>query len=169
MKVKDSAWVLFAVVCWSLAILSGCDTHGRSANAAQPAVKGPVDLVAAPEELCDEQAASRFHKEENSDDFHQKNKNPIISDYTNPYDPAVHVCYVRIHSVSGNPAMVSDVVYDVGGQVYAEYLGANSQNKQHRKVSPSQCEIHIPGKADEKCTTGAQFDKLTKKYFGVTR
>jgi hypothetical protein len=31
------------------------------------------------------------------------------------------------------------------------------------------CEIHIPGRPDEKCKTDAEFDELTEKYFGVAK
>jgi hypothetical protein len=175
MKAKDSAWVLFAVVFLGLGILSGCDTHHQSANTAKPATEAkplftPEAASLAQQKICDEQAAKRFHESENSDDFHLKKKNPPISDYTSHYDPAVNVCYIRIHSIYANPLMVSDVVYDAfGGRVYANYMWINPKNKMAWEVSPSECVINIPGKPDESCKTDSEFDELTEKYFGVTQ
>ncbi len=175
MKAKDSACASLTAVCFGLAILLGCDTRSRSANAAkhpgeaQP-LFSPVAATLAQQKMCDEQAAKRFHEDENSDDFHLKKKNPPISSYTSHYDPTVNVCYVRINSFSANPASVSAVVYDAfGGRVFASYVWVNPQGKQFWEVSPSECDIEIPGKPDEKCTTDTQFDELTEKYFGVTR
>ena len=82
----------------------------------------------------------------------------------------MNVCYIRVHSLAGNPPLVTDVVYDAfGGRVYANYMWVNSQNKKYWEVSPSTCEIHIPGKPDETCKTDAEFDRLTETYFGVTK
>jgi hypothetical protein len=66
--------------------------------------------------------------------------------------------------------MVADVVFDAfGGRVYANYMWINSQNKKFWEVSPSMCEIHIPGKPDEACKSAEEFDQLADKYFGVTQ
>ena len=175
MKTKNSAWVLFAVVSLGVGILFGCDNHSRSVNAAKPVGEAqplftPVAASLAQQKMCDEQAAKRFHEDVNSDDFGNKKKNPPISNYTSHYDPAVNVCYVRIRSVYGKPAMVSDIVYDgFGGRVYANYAWGEAPGEKLGDDSPSECEINIPGKPAEKCTTATHFDELTEKYFGVTR
>jgi hypothetical protein len=167
---------LSAVVCLALCIPLGCDTRNRSVNTAKPTGEAKQPLFTpeaaslSQQKMCDEQAAKRFHENENSDDFHLKKKNPPISDYTSHYDPAVNVCYVRIHSITANPATVGDTVYDAfGGRVFASYVWVNPQGKTFWEVSPSECTIHIPGKPDEKCKTDTEFDELTEKYFGVTQ
>jgi len=108
--------------------------------------------------MCDEQAGKKFHEYGHG-----------ASDmYTSHYDPAVNVCYTRVRSIGGTPPMVTDGVYDAfGGRVYANYMWMNSKNKKIWEVSPSACEIHIPGKPVETCKTDAEFDELTEKYFGV--
>jgi len=175
MRPKDSGGILHAVFCFGLAILLGCNNHGMPVNEAKPANQAlplftPLTATLAQQQMCDEQAAKRFHEDENSDDFHEKKKNPPISNYTSHYDPLVNVCYVRIHSMYSNPAMVSDIVYDAfGGRVYANFSWINSQSKKFWEVPPSECEVNIPGKPDEKCATDVEFDELTEKYFGVTR
>jgi len=111
--------------------------------------------------MCDEQAAKKF-----SENGHEK-----YDTYTSNYDPTVNVCYIRVNSISvGKIPVTAAVVYDAfGGRMYANYMWINSQNKKYWEVSPSQCEIHIPGKPDETCKTAAEFDELTEKYFGVTQ
>ena len=164
-KTKNSAWVLYAVVSFGLAILLGCNTHGRSINTAKPASEAqplftPVAASLAQQKMCDEQAAKKF----------RENGHGALDAYTSHYDPTVNVCYIRVDSITANPPLVTNVVYDAfGGRVYANYLWVNSQNKKYWEVSPSTCEIRIPGKPDEKCKTGAEFDELTEKYFGVTK
>lgn len=143
-------------------------------DAAKPAVQAqplftPLAASLAQQKMCDEQAAKKFHENENSA-FHEKERSALIGSYTSHYDPTVNVCYVRVHSIGGKNPMVADVVYDAfGGRVYANYMWINSQNKKYWEVSPSQCEIDIPGRPDEKCATSAEFDQLTEKYFGVTQ
>jgi hypothetical protein len=127
----------------------------------------PVAATLAQQRMCDEQAGKRFHDDDT--DNLPKSKD-LISSYTSHYDPDVNVCYIRIHSIGGKPAMVSDVVYDAfGGRIYANYMWINSQNKKYWEVSPSMCEIHIPRKPDETCKSDKEFDELTEKYFGVTQ
>ena len=164
MKARNSAWVFFAVVCFGLEILLGCDTHGRSANAVKPPGEAkplftPVAATLAQQKMCDEQAAKKF-----SENGHGK-----YDTYTSHYDPTVNVCYIRVDSISAEKfPVVTDVVYDAfGGRVYANYIWINSQNKKYWEVSPSTCEIRILGKPDEICKTDAEFDELTEKYFGV--
>jgi hypothetical protein len=142
-----------------------CNTHSRSVNAAKPAGEAqplftPVTASLAQQKMCDEQAAKKF----------RENGHGALDTYTSHYDPTVNVCYIRVHSLAGNPPLVTDVVYDAfGGRVYANYLWVNPQNKKYWGVSPSTCEIHIPGKPDETCKTDTEFDELTEKYFGVTK
>src|ERR1039458_7448224 len=120
MKAKNSAWVAFPVVCFGLGILLGCDTHGRSANAAKPANEAqplytPVTASLAQQKMCDEQAAKKFRENTTG--------SKTVNSYTSRYDPSVNVCYIRVHSIGGNPPMVTDVVYDAfGGRVYANYM-----------------------------------------------
>lgn len=154
----------------------GCDTHSRSVNEAKPAAEAqplfkPEAATLAQQKMCDEQAAKRFHEDENSDDFGTKKKNPPITSYTSHYDPAVNVCYVRINSFGGvDSAAVSDVVYDAfGGRVYATYIWVNPLKKKFYEVPPSECEINIPGKPLEKCNSSEEFNELAEKYFGVTQ
>lgn len=148
-KTKNSAWVLSTAACFGLAILLGCNTHGRSVNAAKPASEvrplfTPVAANLAQQKICDEQAAKKF----------SENGHGSLDSYTSHYDPTVNVCYIRVHSFAGNPPVVADVVYDAfGGRVYANYVWINSQNKEYWGVSPSTCEIHVPGKPDETCKT----------------
>jgi hypothetical protein len=166
MKAKNSAWALFAVVCFGLAILLGCDTHSRSVNAAKPAGEvqplfTPVEASLAQQKMCDEQAAKKF----------RESGHGALDTYTSHYDPTVNVCYIRVNSTSTKKfPIVADVVYDAfGGRIYANYMWINSQNKKFWEVPPSTCEIHIPGKPDEICKTATEFDELTAKYFGVTQ
>jgi hypothetical protein len=132
----------------------------KPAPQAQPLFT-PVTASLAQQKMCDEQAAKKF-----SENGHGK-----YDSHTSHYDPTVNVCYVRVNSISGEKfPIVADLVYDAfGGRVYANYMWINSQNKQAAEVSPSQCEIHVPGKPDETCKTDAEFDHLTEKYFGVTK
>jgi hypothetical protein len=166
MKARNSAWALFAVVCFGLGTILGCDTHNRSVNAAKPAggaqpLFTPVEATLAQQKMCDEQAAKKF-----SENGHGK-----YDAYTSHYDVTVNVCYIRVNSTSAEKfPVVADVVYDAfGGRIYASYMWINSQNKKYWEVPPSTCEIHIPGKPVEKCKTAAEFDELTEKYFGVTQ
>ena len=165
-KTKNSAWVLFATVSFGLGIPLGCDTHSRSVNAAKPAGEAqplftPVAASLAQQKMCDEQSAKKF-----SENGHGK-----YDTYTSHYDPTVNVCYIRVNSISAEKfPIVADVVYDAfGGRVYANYVWVNSHNKKYWEVSPSTCEIHIPGKPDETCKTDTEFDELTEKYFNVAQ
>ena len=165
-KTKNSAWVLFTVVCFGLGILMGCDAHSRSVKAAIPASEAqplftPVAASLAQQKMCDEQAAKKF-----SENGHEK-----YDAYTSHYDPTVNVCYIRVNSTSAKKfPIVADVVYDAfGGRIYANYMWINSQNKKFWEVSPSTCEIHIPGKPVEKCNSAEEFNKLTEKYFGIAQ
>ena len=175
MRPKGSVLKCLAVACFGLTILLGCNAHGRSMEPAKPTSEAqplftPLAATLAQQKMCDEQAAKRFREDENRDDFHENKKNPPISDYTSHYEPSVNVCYVRIHSMYANPAMVSDAVYDAfGGRVYANYVWVSSQGQKYAELSPSECGIYIPGKADETCKTAKEFNDLTEKYFGVTR
>jgi hypothetical protein len=163
-KTRNSVWVLFAVVCFDLAILSGCDTHGQSVNAAKPAGETqplftPLAATLAQQKMCDEQAAKKF----------RENGHGSYDTYTSHYDPLVNVCYTRVHSFAIGLG-ISDVVFDAfGGRIYANYTWSNPEHKPVGEVTPSQCEVHIPGKPVEKCTTDTQFNELTEKYFGVTQ
>ena len=167
MKAKNSAWVLLAVVCLGLGILLGCGTHSRSVNAAKPSSEAhplftPEAASLAQQKMCDEQAAKKFS--ENGGAGHG-----ALGGYTSHYDPTVNVCYVRVSSTSAEKfPVVTDVVYDAfGGRIYAKYIWVNSQNKKYWEVSPSTCEIDIPGKPVEECNSAEEFDELTEKYFGV--
>lgn len=176
---RGFTWTLaVAALCFDLGMLVGCDARGHSTPVqAKPATEPqpqplftPVAATLAQQKMCDEQAAKRFNEDKDSDDLGTKKKNPPITTYTSHYDPAVNVCYVRIHSVYANPAMVSDIVYDAfGGRIFAAYSWVNSQGKKFWEVAPSQCEITIPGKPAEECKVDTQFDELVDKYFGVTQ
>jgi hypothetical protein len=165
MKTKDSRRVVSVVVCLSVAILLGCEKHGRSVSAPNPASEAqplfkPEAASLAQQKMCDEQASKKF----------TENKHDTLDSYTSHYDPSVNVCYIRVDTVTGKPLAVTAVVYDAfGGRVYANYAWINSQNKKYWEVSPMTCEIHIPGKPDENCKTDAEFDALTEKYFGVAK
>jgi hypothetical protein len=166
----NAAWILFAVVSFGLEIVIGCDTHRQSVDAAKPGEAQPLfkpeAATLAQQKMCDDQAAKKFHDNE-STSLHVGDK-PLYS-YTSHYDPTVNICYVRVHTFGGTPPSVSDVVYDAfGGRVYASYFWINSQNKKYWEVSPTECDINIPGKPEQKCTTDTEFDELTEKYFGVT-
>lgn len=164
MKTQNSAWVLFAVVV-SLGILSGCSTRSRPANAAKPEGEAqplftPVAASLPQQKMCDEQAAKKF----------TENGHGTLDTYTSHYDPTENVCYIRVNSTSAKKfPLITDVVYDAfGGRIYASYMWINSQNKKYWEVAPSTCEIHIPGKPVEKCSSAEEFNELTEKYFGVT-
>lgn len=166
MNVKNSVWMLFVVLCFGLGIVLGRNTHSRSVDAAKPIGEAqqplftPVAASLTQQKMCDEQAAKKFNE----------NGHGKFDGYTSHYDPAVNVCYIRVDSTGANPPTVTTIVYDAfGGRVYANYSWINSQNKQFWEVSPSMCEIHIPGKPDETCKTDTQFDELTEKYFGITK
>ena len=142
-KTKNSALVLFSVVSFCLGILFGCDTHGRSAKSAKPAGEAqplftPVAASLAQQKMGDEQAAKKF----------RENGHGAFDSYTSHYDPTVNLCYVRVNSTSAEKfPIVGDVVYDAfSGRIYANYMWINSQNKKAWEVSPSTCEIRIPGK-----------------------
>jgi hypothetical protein len=164
MNARNSAWVLSAGIC--IGILSGCNTHSQPVSAAKPASETqplftPEAASLAQQKMCDEQATKKFNA----------NKHGPLDSYTSHYDPTVNVCYIRVDSLSAEKfPMDTTVVYDAfGGRVYANYVWINSQNKKAWEVSPSACEIHIPGKPDEICKTDTEFDELTEKYFGVTK
>ena len=158
MRGKTSRWVLSAAVSFGVGSLLGCNTHSPSVNAAKPSDAQPLFTPQAAnlpqQKMCDEQAGRKFHE------FGYGKSD----DYTSHYDPTVNVCYIRIHSVGTNPAMVADVVYDAfGGREYGNYTWMYSE------VAPTTCEIRIPGKPVEKCNSPEEFDRLTEKYFGVAR
>jgi hypothetical protein len=120
MKAKNSAWVVFTVVCFGLGILVGCNTHSRSVNAAKPAGEAqplftPVTASLAQQKMCDEQATKKFRE--------YTVGNNALSSYTSRYDTSVNVCYIRVDCVGGGkPATETDTVYDAfGGRVYAAY------------------------------------------------
>ncbi|MGA3162549.1 MAG: hypothetical protein ABSC77_15195 [Terracidiphilus sp.] len=174
MKTKNSASVLFTIVSFSLGILLGCDLNSGSVKATKPAIEAqplftPVPASLTQQKMCDEQAGKKFRENQNIDNIPKSSTE--ISNYTSHYDPIVNVCYIRVNSSSiGKIPAEADVVYDAfGGRVYANYMWINSQNKKFWEVPPSTCEIHIPGKSDEKCTNNTQFNELTEKYFGVTQ
>ena len=162
MKGKNAPWILFPVACLALGILPGCETHGRSKNAAEPPSEAkplftPESASLAQQKMCDEQAGKKFRE-----------YGPGKMDYyTSHYDPTVNVCYVRIHSF--DKKFFGEVIYDAfGGREFASFSWIYDGNKLPSEVSPITCEIHVPGKPEEKCKTQKQFDELTEKYFGVT-
>lgn len=167
---EGSRRLAFACVCFAVPLVFGCDTHSRSAKhtgEAQPLFT-PQAATLAQQKMCDEQAAKKFHEERYSD-FEKKDELPLTS-YTSHYDPAVNVCYVRVHSVHITPPIVSDRVYDAfGGRVYANFVWIGTRDKKFWEVPPTECDFNIPGKPEEKCATDTQFDDLTEKYFGVTK
>ena len=174
MKIKNSAWVLFVIVCFGLGILLGCDSHSRTVDAPKPNGKAqplftPVAANLAQQKMCDEQATRKFRENENVANIPKSRTS--INSYTSHYDPAVNVCYIRVSSTSADKFPVAtDVVYDAfGGRIYANYMWVNSQNKKYWDVSPSMCEIHIPGRPIEKRNSAEEFNELTEKYFGVTQ
>ena len=139
----------------------------QSVSAAKPTVKAqqplftPEAATLAQQKMCDEQAAKKFKENGHASS---------LDTYTSHYDPIVNVCFIRVEAYAGNPMVLTDVVYDAfGGRVYAKYLWTNPHNKRFWEVSPSECEIHIPGKPDETCRSAKEFDELTEKYFGVAR
>lgn len=92
-----------------------------------------------------------------------------LDTYTSHYDPRVNVCFVRVNSFgSAGPASVTDVIYDAfGGRVYATYIWVNPLKRKFWEVPPSECDVEIPGKPEEQCTSTDAFNQLTEKYFGV--
>jgi hypothetical protein len=160
MKTRNSACILFAVICFGIAILLGCDQHSRLLNAAKPV--GEVQPLFTPEaasleqqKMCSEQAAKRFRE--------QTGGNITISHDISRYDPSVNVCYVRVYYASGDT--VVDTVYDAfGGRVYASYGLTGS----HVDV-PTMCKIFIPGKPVQFCKSTSEFNELVERYFGVTQ
>ncbi|HZY72456.1 MAG TPA: hypothetical protein VFE22_05045 [Edaphobacter sp.] len=174
MKTKNSAWILFAVACFVLGTLLGCDSDSRTANTPKPTGKAqplftPVAANLAQQKMCDKQATKKFHENDSIDNIPKSRTS--ISSYTSHYDPTVNVCYIHVSSTSAEKfPVVADVVYDAfSGRIYANYTWINFQNKKYWEVSPSLCEIHIPGKPIEKCNSAEQFNELTEKYFGVTQ
>jgi hypothetical protein len=164
MKVRNSTSILFAVVCFGLGIIFGCRTHGRSANPSKPAGEAqplftPEAASLAQQKMCDEQSEKKF----------RENGHGTFDSYTSHYDTEVNVCFIRVDSLpAGKFPVISDVVYDAfGGRIYANFMWINSKNRPAFEVSPSECEIHIPGKPDQACKTAEEFDELTEKYFGV--
>jgi hypothetical protein len=168
MKARNSAWVLFAVVSFGLGILLGCDTHGRSVNAAKPAGEvqplfTPVVASMAQQKMCDEQAAKKFHETKVSG-------TGLLNDgYTSHYDPKVNVCYARLYFLAARKAgdTRAEMVLDAfEGREYATYVGPDSKNG---IVKSQQCQIFIPGKHTQDCQSIDEFDGLVEKYFGVTK
>ena len=161
MKAKDSAWVLLAVVFFVFGILSGCDAHCQSANAAksrsgaQPLFT-PLAASLAQQKMCDEQAAKKFREYEGGHAF--------LSHYTSRYDPSVNVCYMRVYYITGgNPATTLDSVYDAfGGRVFATYSLIGSVGD-----APTMCKISIPNKPVQVCKSPEEFNDLVERYFGV--
>jgi hypothetical protein len=170
---NSTAWILSAAVTLTLA--SGCKT-GESAAPVKPAVAGaqplftPEPASLAQQKMCDEQAGKKV--KENQSDFIDK-KNPPITSFTSHYDPAVNVCYVRVDSLSADKngsSSVSSIVYDAfGGRGYANYIWINSKGKKFWEVAPTECDIDIPGKPEQRCKSDTEFDELTEQYFGVTK
>jgi hypothetical protein len=163
MKVNNSTRVSFAVVCFGIAVLLGCDKHDRPVNAAKPTGEAqplftPVTASLAQQKMCDEQASKKFRE--------NMGTSANISSYTSRYDPSVNVCYVRVYYMGGGKrAMVSDTVYDAfGGQVYAAYGWL-----ENRGDVPTMCKIFIPGKPVQICKTTAEFNELVERYFGVAQ
>jgi hypothetical protein len=109
--------------------------------------------------MCDEQAAKKYNESGHGG----------LDNYTSHYDPAVNVCYVRVHSIAEKPVIViSNVVYDAfGGRLYANYSFVGTLNNE--QPGTLTCEIHIPNKPVEKCKSADDFDALAEKYFGVTQ
>lgn len=167
MRARNSVWFVFAVICFGAGLFFGRKMRSQPAIAVKSPAASPQPLFTpeaaslAQQKMCDEQALKRF----------KENKHVSSLDtYTSHYDPTVNVCYVRIESYAGNPVVLTDVVYDAfGGRVYAEYLWTNPHNKKFWEVSPTECEIQIPGKPDETCKSATEFDDLTEKYFGVAK
>jgi hypothetical protein len=166
----NAAWVLFTVGSFGLAIVLGCDTHRQSVDTAKSAKAQPLfkpeAATLAQQKMCDDQAAKKFHEDESTSLY--VGDKPLYS-YTSHYDPTVNVCYVRVHTFGANPPSVSDAVYDAfGGRVYASYIWIGDHKKKYWEVPPTECDINIPGKPVERCTSSDEFDELTEKYFGVT-
>lgn len=156
---------VFAVACFGLWILSGCNAHSRAANTAKPTAAvqplfTPVAASLEQQKMCADQAAKVF----------KENGHSKFDNYTDHYDPTVNVCYIRVNSSSFDKFPTDAmVVYDAfGGRVYANYMWINAQNKKFWEVPPSECEIHIPDKPVKKCNSAEEFDQLTEKYFGVS-
>lgn len=164
MKARNSAGVMFAVVSFGLVILLGCDTQGRSVNAAKPAgeaqpVFTPEAASLAQQKMCDEQAAKKFRE--------YTGGSTTLSKYTSRYDPSVNVCYIRVYYVGGNPVTVEDTVYDAfGGRVYAAYGWIDSPGDGPRITA---CKILIPDKPDQLCKSITEFNELVERYFGVAQ
>jgi len=174
MKATNSAWLLLAVVGFGLGILSGCGIRSLSVDTPKPAggaqpLFTPVAASLVQQKMCDEQAGKKFRENQSVNNIPKSSAN--ISSYTSHYDPNVNVCFVRVNSTSvGKIPVTVSVVYDAfGGRVFANYIWVNSHDKNDSEVPPSTCEIHIPGKPDEKCKTDIEFDELTEKYFGVAQ
>jgi hypothetical protein len=175
MKAKNSAWIiLLAAACFGLGFLVRHDTHSQPVNAGKPISNAQAQPLFAPvtatleqQKMCSEQA-TKAYREYLTPDSIPRPKGEIGS-YTSHYDPAVNVCYIRVDTTSADKVpMNSAVVYDAfGGRVYATYTWINTENKKFWEVSPTDCEIHIPGKPDETCKSSDDFNELTEKYFGV--
>ena len=168
---KITACILSTLV--TLCLASGCKTTGSAAPVKSVEVRPlfkPEAATLAQQKMCAEQAEKRYQADRYGD-FEKKDDLPLTS-YTNHYDPAVNVCYVRIDSFGGAAGLgsVSSIVYDAfGGRVYATYMWSNPLKKKYWEVSPSECQIDIPGKPQEKCASEDDFDERTEKYFGVTK
>lgn len=168
MKAKNSAWVVFTVVCFGLGILLGCDAHKQPANAAKPTAEAqplftPIAASLAQQTMCDEQAAKKFHET-------KVTGTGLLGDgYTSHYDPNVNVCYAHLNYLAARKAgnTRAEMVLDAfEGREYATYVGPDSKNG---ITKPQQCQILIPGKPAQECQSVDEFDGLIEKYFGVTQ
>jgi hypothetical protein len=123
----------------------------------------PHIATLAEQKMCDEQALKRFHE--------YTEKNEKFATYTSHYDPSVNVCYVRVNRVTADkfPMDNSNVFDAFEGRMYASYMWMNPQGKKYWEVSPSDCEINIPGKDKIVCKSSDEFSELTEKYFGVAQ
>jgi hypothetical protein len=114
--------------------------------------------------MCDEQAAKRFHENEQWDQrFLGNMQSTVDRGYTSHYDPKVNVCYVRLHSIG--ETSIAETVFDAfEGREYASFAGSEPKNG---VAKPPLCEIRIPGKPAQDCHSADEFNSLVEKYFGV--
>jgi hypothetical protein len=167
MKTENSAWIIFAVVCFGFGSLLGCDTHKQPANTSKPADEAqslftPMAASLEQQKMCDEQAAKKFHETKVSG-------TGLLGDgYTSHYDPKVNVCYVRLSFVAERKEGYTraDTILDAfEGRVYASYVGS----AENSLAKPQECQIHIPGKDTQVCQSGVEYDSLVEKNFGVSK